>query len=104
MSYRVEMSIRAQRDYSDLFAAVHAQDSPAAARWHRGLKRAILSLEKMPARCLAAREDARLKQLLYGRRPDVYRVIFRIREKEKQVLILHIRHGARDDFKTREAR
>jgi toxin ParE1/3/4 len=99
MDYRVEMSIRAQRDYADLFATIHAEDSPAAAKWHRGLKRTILSLENMPARCTATREYARLKQVLYGRRSNVYRVIFRIFEKEKQVHILHIRHGARDHFK-----
>ena len=98
MDYRVEMSIRAQRDYADLFATIHAEDS-AAAKWYRGLKRTILSLEKMPSRCPDTREDARLKQVLYGRRLKVYRVTFRIVEKGKQVHILHIRRGARDHFK-----
>lgn len=97
------MSVRAQRDYADLFAAIQVEASPTAARWNRGLKRVILSLEEMPGRCAITRENRRLRHLLYGRKPNVYRVVFRILEREKRVQILHIRHGARDDFETREA-
>jgi plasmid stabilization system protein ParE len=36
--------------------------------------------------------------LLYGRKPHVYRVIYRVLSDEKPVDILHIRHGARREF------
>jgi mRNA-degrading endonuclease RelE of RelBE toxin-antitoxin system len=36
--------------------------------------------------------------LLYGRKPHVYRVIYRVLEKQKRVDVLHIRHGARQDL------
>jgi mRNA-degrading endonuclease RelE of RelBE toxin-antitoxin system len=35
----------------------------------------------------------------YGNKPHVYRVIYRVLEREKRVNVLHIRHGARRDFK-----
>jgi plasmid stabilization system protein ParE len=34
--------------------------------------------------------------------PYVYRVIYRIMEKQKQVDVLHIRHGAQREFKSEE--
>jgi mRNA-degrading endonuclease RelE of RelBE toxin-antitoxin system len=41
-------------------------------------------------------EDGGLRQLLYGRRPHVYRIIYEIDEGNRIVSVLHIRHGARD--------
>ncbi len=32
-------------------------------------------------------------------KPNIYRVIYRISEKQKQVEVLHIRHGARGRLK-----
>jgi len=37
--------------------------------------------------------------LLYGIKPHIYRVIYRVLENRKQVEVLHIRHGARRRFK-----
>jgi len=58
-----------------------------------------MELEKMPDRCPVTEEEPRLRNLLYGRKPHVYRVIFRVIEKEKRVDVLHIRHGAMRRFK-----
>jgi mRNA-degrading endonuclease RelE of RelBE toxin-antitoxin system len=52
----------------------------------------------MPSRCPVTREKARLRHLLHGHKPHVYRVIFRVLEKQKRVDVLHIRHAARRDF------
>ena len=65
----------------------------------RGLKQAILSLEQNPNRNPATPESDRLRHLLYGNKPHVYRVIYRVLEKQKQVQVLHIRHGARQRLK-----
>ena len=62
------------------------------------LKRAILSLENNPLRCPLITEDKKLRHLLYGRKPHVYRIIYRVLEKTKTVEVLHIRHGAMDRF------
>jgi len=40
-----------------------------------------------------------MRRLLYGRRPHVYHVIYRVLEKQKRVEVLHIRHGARRKLK-----
>jgi hypothetical protein len=45
-----------------------------------------------------APEKGGLRQLLYGRKPHVYRVIFRVLEKRRIVEVLHNRHGARRKF------
>jgi len=41
-----------------------------------------------------------LRHLLYGKKPHIYRVIYRFLEKQKQVEVLHIRHGTRRRFWT----
>ena len=39
-----------------------------------------------------------LRQLLYGAKRDVYRVLYEIDEGKKIVRVLTIRHGAMDEF------
>jgi len=67
--------------------------------WYRGLKDAIRSLSNNPGRCPVTPEDSNLRHLLYGRKPHIYRVIYRVIERQKQVDVLHVRHGARQEFK-----
>jgi toxin ParE1/3/4 len=62
------------------------------------LERALLTLEESPERCPVTPEDDELRHLLYGNKPHIYRVIYRALEKQKQVHVLHIRHGARQAF------
>jgi toxin ParE1/3/4 len=99
MAYLINVTARAERDLALLFADINAEHSDAALKWYRGLKAAILSLEEAPLRCPVTRENANLRHLLYGRKPHVYRVIYRVLEKRKQVDVLHIRHGARRRFR-----
>jgi len=70
--------------------------------WYLGLKEAIGTLRHSPNRCPAAPEDRSLRHLLYGNKPRVYRAIFRILENQKQVHVLHIRHGARRAFQAKD--
>ena len=96
MAYLVKVMPRAQRDLAAIYASIHAETSDGAWRWYLGLERAILTLERSPQRCPVTPESKRMRQLLYGNKPYVYRVIYRILERPKEVEILHIRHGARD--------
>ena len=75
------------------------EHSDAALQWYKGLKQAILSLDEFPNRCPVTPESNRLRHLLYGHKPDIYRVAYRVLEKQKRVEVLHIRHGARQEFK-----
>jgi len=99
MAYLVNLTGRAERDLAQLYLDIDAQHSDAALKWYRGIKEAILSLEEQPNRCPVAPENDKLRHLLYGNKPHIYRAIYRVLEKEKRVEVLHIRHGARQRFK-----
>jgi len=100
MAYLVNITYRAERDLADLYGKINAESSDAALTWYRGLKEAILSLEEWPNRCPLVRKRDKLRHLLYGHKPHIYRVIYRLVEKQKHVEVLHIRHGARRRLKT----
>lgn len=104
MTYLVNVTVRAERDLALIFDTIDAEHSDAAVKWYRGLKEAILSLEVRPNRCPETPESPKLRHLLYGHKPHVYRVIYRVTEKSRQVDVLHIRHGARQSFKRSEAK
>lgn len=97
---------------ADAHAAVEyiQQVAPSrAASWLAGLTEAVHSLEEMPRRCATAPEaellGVELRQLLYGRRPGVYRIIFRIYstpDGAEEVRVLAIRHGARVSLSAEE--
>ena len=103
MGYAVELSDRAQRDLFELFLYLDASNSAASRRWFNGLEKAVYSLERSPHRCSLAPEARKtgrpIRQLLYGNTPDVYRVLYEIRDLAKIVLVVAIRHGARDEWK-----
>jgi len=99
MAYLVRIAARAQRDLASLYNEIDAPDSAAARRWYRGLKKAIVSLAERPNRCAVTPENKRLRHLLYGKKPHLYRVIYRVNSRRDQVDVLHIRHGARRNFR-----
>src|ERR1700680_3214532 len=99
MAYLVKITPRAERALARLYEEINAGFSDAALKWYRGLKEAILSLEEKPNRCPITAENKKFRHLLYGNKPHIYPAIYRVLEKQKQVEILHIRHGARWRFK-----
>jgi toxin ParE1/3/4 len=99
MAYLVNVTSRAGRDLAHLYGEINAEHSDAALKWYRGLKEAILSLEEQPNRCPVTPEKDAFRHLHYGHKPHIYRVIFRVLEKQKHVEVLHIRHGARQKFR-----
>jgi toxin ParE1/3/4 len=96
MAYRVELTERAARDLECLYQTINAETSARAHAWFNRLERLILSLEDQPARGSVVPEDARFRHLLHGRKPNVYRVIYKIDEQNEVVTVLHVRHGRRD--------
>jgi toxin ParE1/3/4 len=103
MAYRVELTARAGRNLRRIYRTIHAEDSAYARAWFNGLERAVLNLDEHPNRCPPTPEDATLRHLLYAVKPDTYRVIFRVDDLSHRVTVLHIRHGAREPLKAREA-
>jgi toxin ParE1/3/4 len=99
MAFRVELTRRARRDLAAIYDYIEASSSTQAFRWFNGLNDVILSLEDRPERGRITRENSRLRQLLYGNKPHTYRIIYSIRRRSQMVFVLHIRHGARRDFR-----
>ena len=99
MAYLVRIASRAERDLVSLYEEINAPDSAPARRWYQGLKEAILGLAERPNRCPVTPENKRFRHLLYGSKPHLYRVIYRVDQRPRQVDVLHIRHGARRKFR-----
>lgn len=98
MDFRVDLSKQAQGDIAAIYDWLLAEQAgDAGARWFVALRSAITSLGRLPSRCPLAPENqdspGELRQLLYGRRPHVYRILFTI--EDDAVHVLHIRHGRR---------
>jgi toxin ParE1/3/4 len=100
MVYRVKITPRALRDLSEIYRAIDARDFNAAFTWYFGLKDAIRTLRSNPDRCPRTPESLDLRHLLYGNKPHIYRVIYRVLERQNQVQVLHIRHGARQALRS----
>jgi plasmid stabilization system protein ParE len=98
MAFRVEITPEAEEDANTILDWLVAQGAGApGVAWFNGLKKAIASLREMPIRCPLAPENARfsfeVRHLLYGRRPHVYRIVFRV--MGESVYVLRIRQGHR---------
>lgn len=104
MAYLVEFSARATRDLELLYLEKNAAESQLAARWYNGLEEAVDALGSHPHRCPLAPESGKLRrklrQLLYGKKPHVYRVLYEPDEDRRAVWVLAIRHGARQSLKS----
>jgi plasmid stabilization system protein ParE len=102
MRYAVQLSARAERDIDEVLAWLFHQGAMSAASgWHGRLLAAIATLEREPQRCPLAPEAGEsgieLRELLFGRRQGVYRILFVV--QERAVSIVHVRHAARDTLK-----
>jgi plasmid stabilization system protein ParE len=97
MTYCVEFTDSAGEDAEAAYAWIRKQSPSAAVRWFNGLANLVESLETYPKRSSVAPESdeapEQIRQVLYGKRPHVYRVLFIIRKRV--VYVIHIRHGAR---------
>lgn len=100
MKYQIEISSVAEAEADQAFLQLSQVISPTkASQWYSGLLQAIESLARMPKRCPLARENQyfsqEIRQLLYGKGSNSYRILFTILEGEEvsTVRILHIRHA-----------
>ncbi len=95
MPYRVSFTKRAARDLDSLYGYIHAQDSAGAERWFRRLEELIRSLTSAPRMGTVTPEDSSHRQLVYGNKPHLYRILYIIDDASKLIVILQIRHGRR---------
>jgi toxin ParE1/3/4 len=96
MQYLVRLADRALRDMEDIYQFIEADASSQAFAWFKGLAEAVYSLERLPGRGGVAPEGKKLRHLLFGKKPHVFRIIYAVDKRNRIVNVLHIRHGARD--------
>ena len=97
MKYRLRVTARAVSDADEAYEWIAGHISPAQAeRWYQGLFKQMESLTRQPTRCpLAAESDkfpVDLRELLFGKRNNKYRIIFTIVGND--VVVLYVRHSA----------
>jgi plasmid stabilization system protein ParE len=102
MEYSVVLADSAETDANALYARVVAAAPLRGPVWFEELLECLYSLRTMPHRCPLAREarhaHREIRCLLFGKRRNVYRILYEIDEARQTVWILHIRHGAMRDM------
>lgn len=103
MAFRVDVTAQAKRDAKAILKWLESQQAgEPGLPWFRKLNEAIASLSNLPERCKLAPENAsvpfEMRQLLYGHKPHVYRILFTI--EGATVYVLRIRHGRRRHLNT----
>ncbi len=97
MTYRVIFQRLAVQDLDDAFVCAARKAPATAARWLDRFQAALQGLDANPQRCPRAREqrmvDTDLLEILFGKTPSVYRVIFVI--DGDTVRVLRIRRAQR---------
>jgi plasmid stabilization system protein ParE len=101
MTYRVVIEATAEREIRAVVRWKTQNASPTvAARWYNGLLKKIATLRTHPTRCPVAAENDKfpieIRELLYGRRRNVFRIIFTIRDDTVSILFVH--HGAQQEL------
>ncbi len=97
MACRVELTPRAERDLDKLYAWLTRNAPYHGPVWFDKLEQAIFSLANFPERCTVvprlSTENRSVRQLLFGRARNIYKVYFGV--FGDVVKVLHIRHAAR---------
>lgn len=95
MAWHVELTARVLRELDILYGAINASDSAGAARWFARLEDTIALLATSPRMGKPTREDASVREIIYGNKPHFYRVLYELDHSSKRVYVLSIRHGRR---------
>ena len=97
MTYRIVFTARARADTLEQFLYLADRSPDAAERWYTGLDKAIAKLSTLAERHPIAEDESEqlgitLRQMVYGRRRGVFRILFSI---EGDTVTLHyVRHSA----------
>ncbi len=109
MTFQVEITPVAEAQIEQAYRWYRERNPEFADRWFRGLMNTIATLQEKPRRCgLAIEHDIfpeEVRQLLYGKSKNIYRVLFIIRDTA--VYVLYVRHSGQspltvDDLEEQE--
>jgi plasmid stabilization system protein ParE len=96
MTFQVEITPIAEAQIEQAYRWYREHNPEFADRWFRGLMNTIATLQEKPQRCALAVEHEifpeEVRQLLYGKAKNVYRVLFAIRDDT--VSVLYVRHSS----------
>ncbi len=94
--YRVIIQPEAEQGIKDVYLWLSLSSPRQGRIWLEGLYKSIMSLQQMPLRCSLAFENSffgeEIRQLIYGKGRNTYRILFTVIEDEVQVLF--VRHSA----------
>jgi len=76
MAYLVRLADRTLRDMAEIYEFIQAGASSKAFAWFNSLAEAIYSLERFPERGAVLPESRKFRHLLFGKKPDTYRIIY----------------------------
>ena len=97
MNYRVVLQRLAVQDLDEAYTWAARNAPETAARWLDRFRDALKTLDTNPQRCPLAREVRKvvveLREFLFGRKPNVFRVVFTI--DGETVRVLRIRRAQR---------
>lgn len=106
MTFRVELGEEAKSDLWGYFQFAAQYSVQDAIRWLERFEAALSTLSERPERCSQSRESRRmeveLRDFLFGKRPNVYRVVFVI--DDDIVRVLRIRRSQRGTLTSYEIR
>lgn len=90
MEYRLEVAPRALREIEQVYDSIAQQSRLQAERWRQGLRQKMDSLCFLPERYELAPESEsagfEIRQLLYGKRRNVYRVLYTVSAEVVRVI------------------
>ena len=95
MAYRVSLTDRVLRELDEIHAEINVVGSAGASRWFSRLEDTIQLLASSPRMGKPARESPGIREIIYGNKPHLYRILYEIDETTKSVDVLSIWHGRR---------
>ena len=97
MKYRVQLQRLARQDLWAVYRRAASCAPATASRWLDRFERTLQTLDERPDRCPLAHESAKVavevRVLLFGRQPNVFRVLFTV--DGDAVRVLRIRRAQR---------
>ena len=100
MEYRFEFAPEMVAKANERHDWIAERSPERAEKWYRGLFERIETLKKFPERCPRAEESEHygeeLRYLTYGKRSDVFRILFTIRDDVIRIIAMH--HEAQDSI------
>ena len=93
MKFQVLITPSAKADIFEINTWLLSNYPNIAEKWLFGISQAVTSLSRFPERCLISPEseafDVIVRQLIYGKKPHTYRILFSI--QNDKVFILRVR-------------